>query len=121
MADGWGSAAANSALDTVGSTYSWLKLHTGAPGSAGTSNAATETTRKQITYASASGGSKASSADATWTNVAGSETYSHFSLWTASSAGTFGVSGAITANAVTAGDTFTISSGSLTLSVTLAS
>lgn len=121
MADGWGSAAANSALDTIGSTYSWLQLHTGLPGSAGTSNVAGNTTRKQVTYASASGGSKASSADLVWTSVSTSETYSHFTLWTASSAGTFGISGAVTANAVTSGDTFTISSGSLTISVTLAS
>lgn len=121
MADGWGSAAANSALDSLGSTYPWMKLHTGLPGSAGTSNAATETTRKQVTFASASAGSKASSADLTWTSVAGTETYTHFSLWTASTNGTFGGSGSITANGVTAGDTFTISSGSLTLSLPLAS
>lgn len=121
MADGWGSAAANSALDTIGSTYSWLQLHVGLPGAAGTSNVAGNTTRKQVTWASASAGSKASSADLTWTSVSTSETYSHFTLWTASSAGTFGVSGSVTASAVTSGDTFTISSGSLTLSLTLAS
>lgn len=36
MADGIAAAAANTTLDTLGSTYSWIKLHTGAPGSAGT-------------------------------------------------------------------------------------
>lgn len=121
MADGFGSAGANTVLDSLGSTYPWVQLHTGLPGSAGASNVAAETTRKQATFASASGGSKASSADLTWTSVAGSETYSHFSLWTASTNGSFGGSGSVTANAVTAGDTFTISSGSLVLSATLAS
>jgi hypothetical protein len=121
MAEGWGSTAANSTLDTIGAAYTWVKLHTGAPGSAGTTNPATETTRKQVTEAAASGGSKATSADLSWTSVAGSETYTKFTRWTASTAGTFGWSGTVTANAVTAGDTFTISSGSMTTSVTLAS
>src|SRR5881409_325837 len=113
MALGFSTAAANADLDTQGSTYPWIKLHTGAPGAAGTTAAATETTRKQATWASASAASKASSADLVWTSVAGSEQYTHFSMWTASTAGTFGGSGTITANAVTAGDTFTIPSGSL--------
>jgi hypothetical protein len=121
MAEGWGATAANSALDTVCAAYPWVKLHTAAPGSAGTTAAATETTRKQVTEASATGGSKASSADLVWTSVAGSETYTKFTRWSASTAGTFGFSGTVTANAVTTGDTFTIPSGSMTTSVTLAS
>jgi hypothetical protein len=121
MAEGLSVAAANAALDTLGSTYPWIKLHVGAPGSAGTSNPATETTRKQATWASAASGAKTSSADLTWTAVAGSEDFTHFTAWTASSAGSFGFSGPITANAVTAGDTFTILSGDLDYSFTTAS
>lgn len=121
MAVGLSTAAANTHLDNQGTTYPWVKLHVGDPGSAGASNAATETTRKQVTWASASSASKASSADLTWTNVAGTEDYTHFSLWTASSAGSFGGSGTVTANAVVAADTFTIPSGSLTLSLSVAS
>lgn len=121
MAEGWGSTAANSTLDTVCAAYPWVKLHNGAPGSAGTANAATETTRKQVTEAAASAGSKASSADLVWTSVAGSEQYTKLTRWTASTAGTFGFSGTVTANAVVAGDTFTIPSGSMTTSVVLAS
>lgn len=121
MAVGFSTAEANSLLDTLASTYSWIKLHVGDPGASGTANAATETTRKQPTWASASAASKASSADVVWTSVAGSEDFTHFSLWTASTAGSFGGSGTITANAVTAGDTFTLTSGSLVLSVPVAS
>jgi hypothetical protein len=121
MADGWGVAGANTALDAFGTAYPWIKLHTGSPGSAGTSNAATETTRKQATWASASAGSKATSADLAWTSVAGSETYTHYTQWSASTNGTFGGSGAITANPVTAGDNFTIAAGGLVLSPVLAS
>lgn len=121
MTVGFSTAAANTHLDNQGTTYSWVKLHVGDPGAAGTSNVATETTRKQVTWGSASNASKSNSADLVWTSVAGSEDFTHFSLWTASSAGSFGGSGVITANAVTAADTFTIPSGSLTLGLSVAS
>ncbi len=121
MAEGWGPTAGNAALTTLTTDYPWIKLHTGAPGSAGTSNAATETTRKQVTWGSASAGAVSSSAQVQWTNVAGSEDYTHCTFWTASTAGTFGFSGTVTANAVTAGDTFTVASGDIDVALTLAS
>lgn len=118
MATGISTAEANEALDAWLASYTWVKLHTGDPGSAGTSNAATETTRKQATWTSAASGAVSNNGALTWTSVAGSEDYTHFSLWTASSGGTFGGSGTITANAVTAGDTFTIATGDLDITVT---
>lgn len=121
MATSWSATAGNSALDTLLAAYPWIKLHTGDPGAAGTSNAATETTRKQASWGSASSGAASNSGDLDWTNVAGTEDYTHFSAWTASTAGTFGFSGTITANAVTAGDNFTIPAGDLDVSLTLAS
>lgn len=121
MAEGFSAAAANTALDNLGTAYPWIKLHVGAPGAAGTSNPAAETTRKQATWAAASAGAKTSSADLSWTNVAGTEDFTHFSAWSASSAGNFGFSGTITANAVATGDTFTILTGDLDYSLALAS
>lgn len=121
MAEGLSATAANALLDSLGSTYSWVQLHVGAPGAAGTSNVATETDRTQATWASASGGTKSNSANLVWSAVAGAEDYTHFTVWTASSAGTFGFSGTVTANAVAAGDTFTIPTGDLDVSLTLAS
>jgi len=120
MAEGWSAAAANSALDALAAAYPWIKLHVGAPGSAGTSNPATETTRKQASWNSASAGSVSNSATLSWPNVAGTEDYTHFSAWSASSAGNFGFSGTVVANAVTAGDTFQATADSLTASVTVA-
>lgn len=120
MSVGFSTTAANTHLDNQGTAYSWVKLHVGDPGAAGTTSPATETTRKQATWAAASSASKATTADLVWTNVAGTEDFTHFSLWTASTAGTFGGSGVITANAVTAADTFTIPSGSLILSLSVA-
>lgn len=121
MAEGLSTTAAGELLNALGSTYTWVQLHTAAPGAAGTTAVATETTRKQVTWAAASGGSKASSNALTWTSIAGSQDATHFTVWTAATAGTFGFSGAITANSYTAGDSYTIPSGSLTVSLPTAS
>lgn len=121
MADGLGSAGANTVLDALLAAYPWIKFHVGLPGAAGTSNAAVETTRKQATWSASVAGASASTNTLTWTAVAGSETYTHFSAWTASTAGTFGWSGSLTANPVNIGDTFVIAIGGITVSFTLAS
>ena len=113
--------AENKLLDTIGGTSisvtaAYLKLHTSDPGEDCTANAATEATRKAVSFGSASGGSMASSGTVEWTNVSASETYSHWSLWTDPSAGDPLWSGALASSAaVTAGDTFQITSLTLTL------
>jgi hypothetical protein len=129
MAEGFAAAVANSILSAIfkatnytAPTAAWMKLHVGAPGSAGTSNAATETTRKQITVGGTpSGGAATSTTDLTWTAVAGSEDYTHFSVHDASTAGNFTCSGTVTANPVVAGDTFTIAAGDFDASIPIAS
>ena len=110
MATGLSSYLANKFLDAVANGVSFS-----------TANAATETTRQEATFASASSGSVASDAAVTWTNIAGSEDATFFSAWDNASAGNFLFSGSITGNAYVAGDTYTIPSGSLTASLTLAS
>jgi hypothetical protein len=99
---------------TVANVY--LKLHLGDPGEDGTANPAAETTRQAVTFSAASGGSMASSAAVTWTNVSTSETYTHWTAWDATSAGNCLWTGALSSQAiVTAGDTFQITSLTLTL------
>ena len=94
----------------------YVKLHTGDPGEDGTANAATETTRKVASWSAASSGSIATSATLEWTNVSTTETYSHWSLWDASTAGNCIWSGALSSSAaVTAGDTFQITALTLSL------
>ena len=101
---------------TYNSAGTYLKLHTGDPGEDGTANAASETTRKAVSFGAASGGSMLSSATVEWTNVSTSETYTHWSMWDASTAGNCLWSGALSSSAaVTAGDTFQITSLTLTL------
>lgn len=116
---------ANAWLDAVGNATSYseaavyVKLHTGDPGSAGTSNAATETTRQQASFSAASSRAMTNDAAIEWTNVSTSETYSWISLWDASSGGNFlGRDDLSSSAAVTAGDTFRIPVGDLDLTVT---
>src|SRR4029077_6344097 len=97
----------------------YIKLHIGDPGAACTSNAAGNTTRTAAIFGAASGGVITTTADVTWTNVSTAETYSHFSLWDASSAGNALGSGALTASkTVAVGDTFTLTSATVTYTFT---
>jgi hypothetical protein len=127
MATGISSYLADELLDAVGNNSSfavgtvYIKLHIGDPGANGTSNPATETTRESASFSSASAGTLTSDADITWTNIAGSEDATFFTAWDNDSAGNFLFSGSITGNAFTAGDTYVIPSGSLTVSLTIAS
>jgi hypothetical protein len=127
MATGISAYLANAWLDALGNATSfsvttpYVKLHVGDPGANGTSNPATETTRKSVSFGASSAGSLASDADVVWTNIAGSQDATHFTAWDNETAGNFLFSGTITGNAYTAGDTYTISSGGLTVSLTVAS
>lgn len=94
----------------------YVQLHTGDSGEDGLNNEATEDTRKEAAWATASAGSIATSATLEWTNVAATETYSHWSLWDALTAGNCLWTGALsTSAAVTAGDTFQITTLTLSL------
>jgi hypothetical protein len=107
MATGLSQYLANELLDAVGNNGSfavttvYVQLHVGDPSSTGTANPAVETTRKAASFGAASGGILTSDAAVTWTNIAGSEDATFFTAWD--------------------GDTFTIASGDLTVSLTLAS
>ena len=129
MAEGLSTGMANAILDALCRSATWtepaavhVQLHTGAPGAAGTSNVATETDRVQGTFGdAATGGAISNTTALTWTGVAGSEDYTHFSAWDSATEGTFLFSGTITASAVVAGNDFTIPIGDLDVSLTVAS
>ena len=106
----------STAYDNNGGMF--VKLHIGDPGEAGTSNAAGETTRKQLTNAASAAGVFTSVNDLAWTSVSTSETYSYVSVWDNVSAGNCLFTGALTASkAVNSGDNFTIPTGSLTITL----
>jgi hypothetical protein len=127
MATGLSAYLANAFLDSVGNatafsvSTAYVKLHVADPGANGTANPATETTRKSVSFGASSGGALASDAAISWTNIAGSEDATYFTAWDSSTAGNFLFSGTITGNPYTAGDTYTIPSGSLTVSLSVAS
>ena len=117
---GIAAAGANTALDAIRTDTPFIQLHTADPGAAGTTAIATETTRKAVTFSAASGGVMTNSAQIQWTSIAGSQDATFFTIWNASSAGTFKYSGTITANAYTAGDTYTFAVSALTLTIVVA-
>jgi hypothetical protein len=127
MATGMSAHLANSLLNALGNntayavTNVYVQLHIGDPSANGTANGATETTRKAVSFAGASGGAIASDADVSWTNISGSQDATFFTAWDALTGGSFLFSGTITGNPYTAGDTYTITAGSFTTSLTLAS
>jgi len=97
-------------------TTCYLKLHTADSGEDGLTAAATNAVRQAVTFSAASAGSMASSATVTWTAVSTTETYTHWSMWDASTAGNCLWTGALSSSAaVTAGDTFQITALTLSL------
>jgi hypothetical protein len=98
-----------------------VKLHTGDPGSAGTANASSVTTRATITFAAASAGAIASNNTPSWASWAGTngEVVTHISFWDSATVGNFLTSIALTASkTMGTGDTLNLTSGSTTVSLT---
>jgi hypothetical protein len=96
----------------------FVQLHTGDPSEAGTSNVATETTRKSVTGAAAASGTFTSVNDLTWASYPADETLTHISIWDAAAAGNCWWTGALSSSkVVTTGDTFQILTGALTVSL----
>jgi acyl dehydratase len=114
MLDAWAGRTTYTANAAV-----WAKLHIGDPGSAGSNNAAANTSRQQVTFgAAAAAGAMSNTAVVEWLSVSNTETYSHVSFWTANAAGTFLGSDDLSSTApVTAGDTFRIPVGDLDLAL----
>jgi hypothetical protein len=111
-------------LRTAGSSYAavagtFVQLHTGDPGAAGTGNVSVgSTTRNTMTFAASSSGSALalSVAPSAWTNGGTSETITHVSVWTASTAGTLLFTVALTVSrAWASGDQFSLSTLSAAL------
>lgn len=97
----------------TGAAGAFVQLHTSAgdPGSAGTSNVSSVTTRPSVTWNAASGGSMTLSNTPSWATWAGTngEVVRYITLWSASSAGTFYFSAQLSADkTVNTGDTLNL-------------
>ena len=110
-----GTAVAANAYTTTGNVY--FALHTGAPGSAGTSNASAGcTTRTSGTFGTASGGVISITGTPSFTNAGTSETLTAISFWTASTSGTYlGCAQLTSSQAWASGNVYTLSSVSYTV------
>lgn len=113
---GYSTTAANQALDALagGTTnvLAFLQLNTADPGTTGASEATS--TRTAATWNAAATRAKTNSSAHTFTGQSGSTANTHFSTWSASTSGTFGISGAL-GSSVTA-TTITVAAGAISLS-----
>ena len=121
MAVGLAASIAAELLDALfnsdaydGPTNIYAKLHVGDPGAAGTGNPAGNTTRQEVTFAAASGGTIANDARRRLDEREHERgLHVHLPVGQTSSAGNFLGSGAVVSNSVTIGDTYTIAIGDL--------
>jgi hypothetical protein len=107
----------NTAYAAVATPF--VQLHVGDPGAAGTANVAAVTTRNAVTWNAPSGTGPVSMTLASLAAFTGisAETITHISIWTASTAGTFIESWALSAGVpIIGGSSLTISPLTLTAS-----
>jgi hypothetical protein len=116
LADKWLDMLGGTAFSAPANTY--VQLHTGDPGAAGTTAASAETTRVQATWGASASGTKSITTTLEWASwTAGTETISHVSIWDASSAGNVLWTGALSASkTVNNTDTLQITALSVSLS-----
>ena len=108
LANSWLNMLRGVAFTAPAGTF--IKLHIGDPGSAGTANPSAVTTRQTATFSAAASGAIALSNSPAF-SMTSTETVSHISVWSDVSAGTFLWSAALTTSkAVVATDTLTLSS-----------
>jgi hypothetical protein len=114
MLDAWSSTTTYTLNANV-----YVKLHTGDPGAAGTSNAAGHTTRVEATFGAAATGAATTTGAVSFTSLSTAETITHVSFWNHITAGDFLGSDDLPASkAVSIGDTLTIPTGDIDLSLT---
>lgn len=103
----------------VPSTTYYLSFNTADPGTTGASEGS-GLTRQAITFGtstSAAPSVQSSTNSQSFTSMPGSATYTYFSVWTASTSGSFLRGGSLTSSITpTTGSTVTVSTGSITLS-----
>jgi hypothetical protein len=95
----------------------FIELHVGDPGAAGTSNPSAVTGRQSATFSAAAAGAIVTSNAPAFTMTA-TETITHIAVWSASTAGNFHWSAALTTpKAVVNTDTLTFTAGGVGISL----
>ena len=117
MPDGVSTANATAMLDAL-VDVAYAQLHTGDPGSNGTANVSSVTTREATGGLSVSGNVATAADEPEWTDWAGDdgEVVTDISLWSASTSGTFGGSMQLNSSVtMDIGDSPTLTSISITI------
>lgn len=113
---GYSVTAANQALDSLsgGTTnvLAFVQMHTADPGTTGASESTA--TRQACSWNAAASRAKTNSSALTFTGQSGSTACTHFGTFSASTAGVFGISGALSSSVTAA--TITVAAGALSLS-----
>jgi hypothetical protein len=122
MAGTFSPAFKNTLLNGAIPSTVYVQLHTGDPGTSGTSNVSSETTRKAITVDTASGGVRAGTGSVvSWAPIAlsGTEDLTHYGIFSLSSGGAFISGGTLTTprNGVVNGSTVNITPSDFTFSI----
>ena len=112
---GYSVTAANQALDSLtgGATNvaAFVQLHTADPGTTGASESTA--TRQACTWAAAASRAKTNSTALSFTGQAAGTPVTHFGTFSAATAGTFGISGALSSSVTAA--TITVAAGALSI------
>ncbi len=107
---------ANALLDgTALPATLYAQLHTGNPGTNGTANVATVTTRQSFTRTAAAGGVSENASLIEWSNYPTSETITHVSIWSLAVGGVCWFIGNPADVTPTIGDNVQIAAGALDL------
>lgn len=99
--------------------WAYVSLHTADPGTTGASEVTGGTyARAAVTWTASTGGSAASNSGALTINLPASTTASYFGIWSASTAGTYYIGGALSPSVTTgtSAGTVTIAIAALTVS-----
>lgn len=118
MADGPSAAGANAMLSALVADMADVALAVGDPGTAGTSNPSSVTTRQSATWGTPASGSVAMSNVPTWSNWAGTngEIVTDTAWWSLATGGTFGDSIQLSASVTLfTGDTLELTSASISI------
>lgn len=112
MADGVSSAAGTAMCTAAVANWAFTQLHKGSPGSAGTTNVSSVTTRPATTWATASGSSVSANGTlpswASWAGVNG-EVQTAISGWTLATSGVFQAAVTLSASVtMNTGDTLSL-------------
>ena len=113
---GYSTALANAVLDAAGNTapsvnyLTAVNLNSADPGTTGASEAAT---RQACSWNAAATRAKTNSSALTFTPTVPATANTHFSTWTLTSGGVFGISGALTSSVTAA--TVTVAAGALSI------